>query len=78
MPIPENQKRKEGAGQKPSGQRSKSRPVNMSRISDHVLSAHGRGVVIEHRRADDELTQSLQINRIPFFMELVYLVIDIK
>ena len=33
---------------------------------------------MEERRADKELTQSLQINRIPFFMKLVYVVIDTK
>ena len=35
-------------------------------------------MVIEDRRADKELTQSLQINRSPFFMTLVDVVIDAK
>ncbi len=42
------------------------------------MSAHGGRVVIEDRRADKEVTQSLQINRLSFFMELVDVAIDIK
>ena len=35
-------------------------------------------MVIEDRRADKEVTQSLQINRLPLFMKLVDVVIDTK
>ena len=78
MAIQDNQKRKEGAGQNPGVKRSKSRPVNKSGISDQVLSAHGGRVVIEDRRVDKEVSQSLQINRLPLFMQFVNVVIDTK
>ena len=83
MAIQENQKRKEGAGHHPGVQRSKNRLVKLSGISDPLyvrrLSAHGGRVVIEDRRADKEVTQSLQINRPPpFFMQLADVVIYTK
>ena len=82
MAIQANQQRKEGAGQHTGVQRSKSRLVQLSRISDPLdvrqMSAHGGRVVIEYRHADKEVNQSLQINRLTLFMKLVDVVIDTK